>query len=239
MNSRTDGSAPPPSGPDPAHIARRIAERRNRLDLTEDDLATRAGMAPSYLRHLVQAGPDFDRAGFLRIAAALGLSYPELLEGRSDRPPGHGGAPTHPVLVHLGDEECWDRIGARGVGRIALPARTGPMVVPVNYLADAGTLVYRTDPHGAAAPEPGAAVSFQVDRVDDRLTRGWSVLVTGTADHVHDPAEVERLQQLETAYGTLPWAGGERPLWVRITPEQVTGRRIGAVGPDTGLSAQA
>ncbi|MET9612201.1 hypothetical protein [Kitasatospora indigofera] len=36
MNSRTDGSAPPPSGPDPARTARRIAERRGRLGLTED-----------------------------------------------------------------------------------------------------------------------------------------------------------------------------------------------------------
>ncbi|MFF1874043.1 pyridoxamine 5'-phosphate oxidase family protein [Streptomyces sp. CB03911] len=200
MNTRTDGSAPPPTGPDPAGIARRIAARRGRLDLSEDDLAGRAGMAPSYLRHLVQAGPDFDRAGFLRIAAALGLGFAELLEGRSDPPPGQGGAPTHPVLVHLTDEECWDRIGARGVGRIALPTRPGPTVVPVNYLVDAGTLAYRTDPHGAAAAEPGAAVSFQVDRVDDHLTSGWSVLVTGTAGHVHDPQAVERLRRLETEY---------------------------------------
>ncbi|GGV40677.1 hypothetical protein GCM10010495_67720 [Kitasatospora herbaricolor] len=110
----TSDGAPRPTGPDPAGVARWIAARRGRLDLSEDDLAARAGMAPSCLRHLVQAGPDFDRAAFLRIAAGLGLSYAELLEGRSGPSPGQGGAPTHPVLVHLTDDECRDRIGAVG-----------------------------------------------------------------------------------------------------------------------------
>lgn len=236
MNALAGGRPPDPLQPEPAGIARRIAERRNSLGLTEDDLATRAGMAPPYLRHLLRCGPAFDRAGFLRIAAALELTYAELLEGRSDRPPGQHSAPTHPVLAHLTEDECWDRLGSRGVGRLALPTGPAPTVLPVNYIADARTLAYRTDPRGAAAPSPGTAVSFQIDHVDDRLTTGWSVLVSGTADHVQDPEAVRHLEHLEAEYGTRPWAGGNRPLWVRIQPGRITGRRIGTTGPDTPLT---
>jgi len=58
---------------------------------------------------------------------------------------------------------------------------------------------------------------------DDAFSQGWSVLVRGMAHTVTDPAGVRRLD--EQAY-TGPWAGGDRDLWVRITPATVTGRRI-------------
>ncbi|GAA2740720.1 MULTISPECIES: helix-turn-helix domain-containing protein [Kitasatospora] len=232
MNSPADPTAHAVPPPDPADIARRIAERQGRLELTEEALARRAGMAPTYLRLLLTARTDFDPASLLRIAAALDLTYEELREGRSDPPPGQGPAPARPALVHLTTPECWDRLGPRGVGRIALSTGPGPTVLPVNYTADAGTIVYRTDPNGAAAPMRGTTVSFQVDHVDDHLSTGWSVLITGTAEHIDD---VEAIQRLETAYRTEPWAGGNRPLWVRIQPDTISGRRIGTIGPDSHL----
>jgi len=231
--NRTADAAPavPPS--DQAGVARRIAERQGELGLTEDALARRAGMAPTYLRYLLNAGPDFDPGGLLRVAAALDLTFQELREGRSGPPPGQGPAPARPALVQLLTRECWDRLGPGGVGRIALPTEPAPTVFPVNYTVDARTVLYRTDPDRAAAPARGSTVSFQVDHVDDRLSTGWSVLVTGTAEHIDDPEEARRL---ETEHGTEPWAGGSRTLWVRIRPDSVTGRRIGTIGPDGHLS---
>ncbi|BFV55394.1 pyridoxamine 5'-phosphate oxidase family protein [Kitasatospora sp. CMC57] len=232
MNRSDDPTATATPLPDSAAIARRIAERQGQLQLTEDMLATRAGMTPTYLRYLLKAEADFDPGGLVRIALALDLTYQELVEGRSDLPPGQGPAPTVPALVRLTTRECWDRVGGRGVGRIALPTEPGPTVLPVNYAVDAGSIVYRTDPDGAAAPAPGSAVSFQVDHIDDHLSTGWSVLIIGTAEHIDSS---EAIQRLETEHQMEPWAGGSRPLWVRIQPDTVSGRRIGAIGPDNHL----
>ncbi|MFI9328339.1 helix-turn-helix domain-containing protein [Kitasatospora sp. NPDC052868] len=218
---------------DPADVARRIADRRSQLGLTEEVLANRAAMSPSYLRHLLEAGPVFDPGGFVRIAAALRLGYQELLEGRADAPPGQPDAAPHPQLFHLTEAECWDRIGTHGVGRIALPVDPGPAVFPVNYTVDDGTIVFRTAAQGAATPDDGSPVSFQVDRIDDHLSQGWSVLLLGRARHVGDPDTVEHLRQLP---GTTSWAGGSHPLWVRIQPDEITGRRIASPGAPTAAA---
>ncbi|MCU7821269.1 helix-turn-helix domain-containing protein [Kitasatospora sp. DSM 101779] len=219
-------ASPGPGEPDPTEIARRIDERRDALGLSEAELAAKAGMATRYLQHLAEAGPAFDPGGFLRLASALGLSHRELVEGGTDRPPGQGRAPEHPVLVQLGVRECWERIGDHGVGRVALPAGPGPAVLPVNYVVDARTIAYRTTPHSAAAPDTGTTLSFQIDRIDEKLSRGWSVLLAGTAEHVTTHEEIERLNRHP---GSEPWAGGDNPLWIRIRPTRVTGRRVGSL----------
>lgn len=208
---------------EPAVLAQRVADRRAELGMAEQELALAAGMAPRYLRQVLDAGPGFDPGGFVRIAAALGLTYKELLEGRSDPPPGQAGPGAGPVLVHLTSQECWDMVGSHGVGRIALPAEPSPVVFPVNYTVDARTLVYRTALGAPAALDAGSAVSFQVDRVDERLSQGWSVLVAGTTEPVEDPAAVRALAERRAVE---PWAGGKRSLWMRIRPGRITGRRI-------------
>ncbi|SEG80499.1 Pyridoxamine 5'-phosphate oxidase [Actinacidiphila yanglinensis] len=215
--------------PDPRVLARRVAERRLQLGLSEGALATQAGMAPRYLQHLLGAGVDFDPGGFVRIAAALHLSYEDLIEGRITLPPGQGDPVEHPALHHLTVPECWDRLGSRGVGRVALPVEPSPAVIPVNYAvdvepSDTQSIVYRTARDSEAAPEAGAAVSFEVDRVDDHVSQGWSVLVTGVAEHIDDPAVAHRLTE---HHDTGPWTGDDVPLWVRICPDHVSGRRIG------------
>ena len=207
----------------PHDPASRVAERLTQLDMSKRELAQKAGMSQKYLEQLVTGEPDFDPAGLVRIAAALGLTRRELLEGRGDQPPGQESAAERPVLARLTETECWDKLGTHGVGRIALPTEPGPAVFPVNYVVDSRTIVYRTAERGAAAPEGGASVSFETDRIDDDLSQGWSVLVTGTAERIEDAAAAERLAE---RHDLEPWAGGNRPLWVRVRPAQVTGRHI-------------
>ncbi|MER5865062.1 pyridoxamine 5'-phosphate oxidase family protein [Kitasatospora sp. NPDC002040] len=229
LDSSTARTTPPS---DQGVLARRVADRQHHLDLTDEALARRAGMTPAYLRLLMTAGAGFDPAGLLRLGAAMDLTYRELTEGPDDPPPGQGPPVVHPVLIHLTAQECWDRLGSGGVGRIALAAEPGPTVLPVNYTVRSGSVLYRTAPHGAAAPRPGTVVSFQVDRIDDSTSTGWSVLLTGPARPVEDPAEI---QDLESQPGAEPWAGGNRPQWVRIRPDTLTGRRIGTVTPGDHL----
>jgi hypothetical protein len=107
---------------------------------------------------------------------------------------------------------------------VALPAEPGPPAVfPVNDAVDARTILYRTTPEGPAVPGAGRPVTFEIDRMDDAVSRGWSVLVTGTAEQIGEPDATARLA---AAHGLRPWAGGHRPLWIRIHPDHVSGRTI-------------
>ena len=47
--------------------------------------------------------------------------------------------------------------------------------------------------------------------------------LTGPAHRVRHPAELHRLQEDAVIW---PWPGGEREVYVRIIPSQITGRRI-------------
>jgi hypothetical protein len=68
-------------------------------------------------------------------------------------------------------------------------------------------------------------VSFSVDRIDDALAEGWSVLASGAVAIIPDPAG----RAVAARLGIEPWAGGQRGLVVRLTPCEITGRRIRAV----------
>jgi hypothetical protein len=65
-------------------------------------------------------------------------------------------------------------------------------------------------------------IGFEIDRVDEAVSEGWSVLVSGQARRVDDPEEVVRLSSLDLE----PWAGGTRHVLVKIAPVTVTGRVI-------------
>lgn len=223
---------PEPSGPaaggsfDGESVTGRIALRREQLGMSREELATRAGMSMAYLGQVEDLGTDFDPAALMRLAVVLGLSYEDLTEGSREAPPGRGGPAPRPVLQRLSEGECWERLGTHGIGRLAYttgsPERA-PVVVPVNFLVDGRTVVYRTDPAGTAAVASGTQLAFETDHVDEGSRLGWSVLVTGTADRITDAAVVESLAGRP---GAEPWAGGTRELWIRVVPREVSGRAI-------------
>ncbi len=132
-------------------------------------------------------------------------------------------AARSPRLTELNEEECRGLLSTHGVGRLAVPTEGAPVIVPVNYSIVDDAVVFRTRADSVPAQGRGREVAFEVDRVDDALSQGWSVLVRGRAEAVTDPDSVRRF--VERAYSE-PWAGGERDLWMRIEPTAVTGRRI-------------
>ncbi|GHG49351.1 helix-turn-helix domain-containing protein [Streptomyces griseocarneus] len=226
-----DGEAPRPgdpagSSPREDTVAVRSALRRAQLGLTEEEVAGRAGMSLAYLRQLETFSGDFDPAAVMRLAAALEMSYEELTQGRGDAPPGQRAAGAHPTLMRLSERECWDRLGTHGIGRLGLSGDAGPVLLPVNFLVDARTIVYRTEADGAAAVASGTRIAFETDHLDEQRASGWSVLVTGTADRITDAGAVRVLSERP---GARPWPGGRRDVWVRIVPDQVSGRAIRAV----------
>lgn len=127
------------------------------------------------------------------------------------------------TLRTLNPAECFDLLEPGGIGRVGFASADGIMVLPVNFAVTAATIIFRTAPDTLLALHADAHVGFEVDRIDEALHTGWSVLVQGHAHTVTDEREV---QHLEDRTRLEPWAGGARDVFVRIAPTRISGRRI-------------
>ena len=207
----------------PGDLARRIVHRRNELGISTEELAQRVGIDPTYLKYFERSADARLSAGTLNlIALALGTSPLALEGGDFERPMAQGRAGRHAALEALSQEHCEVQLAAGGVGRVVYSTDRGPVALPVNFRFAEGSIVLSTDLAKAHHLERQAVVGFEIDRVDDAMSEGWSVLVSGRARRVDDPDEVVRFSSLDLE----PWAGGPRHALVKITPETVTGRVI-------------
>lgn len=216
-----------PSPPDPGDLSRRIAQRRTELHLSQAQLAARAGLTLRYVEYLERYPARPSPAALRQLAAALRTTPTVLLGGGANMPPGQCRLAGLRAVSKLMPAECRRLIAPGGVGRIAFGTISGPIVVPVNFAVLADTLVIRTAEGTVIDGHADEQVALEVDHIDEALCQGWSVLVRGSAHRVAHPAELHRLQEDAALW---PWAGGEREVYVRIIPREITGRRIG-LGP--------
>jgi nitroimidazol reductase NimA-like FMN-containing flavoprotein (pyridoxamine 5'-phosphate oxidase superfamily) len=189
-------------------VGRRVALRREQLGLSLDEVAERAGMAPSYVQYVEEQSDTIGSSALLRLAAALRTTGRQLLGVGPEHPAEALAPPPRTVLQELEPEDCWSRLSEHGVGCLALTTDAGPVVLPVSYAVIDGAIVYRTETGEAPAAAAGSEVAFEIDQVDDAIAAGWSVLAVGRAERVTPPEEE---------------AAGKRELWIRIVPDQVRG----------------
>lgn len=131
-----------------------------------------------------------------------------------------------PIELSREESESLLRLGV--VGRVAVTTPDGPYIVPVNYSVVDDAVVLRTTPYSLLGRNGrDAVVAFEVDRLDHDEHHGWSVLARGRAEVVTDPVELKRI---ETSCPPRPWAGGNRPLFLRIAWTEISGRRLGRAG---------
>ncbi|GAA4208829.1 hypothetical protein GCM10022252_74540 [Streptosporangium oxazolinicum] len=213
----------------PGDLGRRITRRRETLGLNREELANRAGINASYLAYVEQraAAPAIETIE--RLASALDTSTAELLGATVDQPPGQGRAALHPELESLDAKECLRLISPGGIGRLAFDDLEGPTILPVNYVLHEGCVIFRTAFGGPFDANLNTGlkgvefkIAFEIDRIDDANREGWSVLIRGGVHHVSTAEE----QAAVIALSVQPWAGGDRELYVKITPTDITGRRI-------------
>lgn len=132
------------------------------------------------------------------------------------------GLPEPRRLVVLDVDECLALLKGQDLGRLAFLNDGRPAILPVNYLLDQGTAVFRYAYGTVLDSIPEQRVAFEVDHTDPASHAGWSVVVEGKAEEVWRPEELADLRAL-----TLhPWAPGNRAHYVRILSSAVTGRRI-------------
>jgi nitroimidazol reductase NimA-like FMN-containing flavoprotein (pyridoxamine 5'-phosphate oxidase superfamily) len=138
----------------------------------------------------------------------------------------------------LTKQECFGLLAGQQLGRVVLVDDRGPLALPVNFVVDQHSLLFRSDAGTKlAVASRGSRVAFEVDGIDAATHTGWSVLVRGEAVEVTDPAELERVRRLPLS----PWAPGPKACYVRILPTTLTGRRIALPEdpPRTWLGSQA
>ena len=137
---------------------------------------------------------------------------------QSNAPTDHGG------LEVLSLEECRRLLGTQQIGRLAFISAGEPLIMPLNYRMYQGDIVFRTttgEKLNAARNAP--SVGFEIDDWDAETQTGWSVIVSGRAQDVDDSDEITNLDEL----GLRPWANVvARNDWVRIVPDEISGRRI-------------
>ena len=141
--------------------------------------------------------------------------------------PGH---PTdHAGLEILPLDECLRLLASVPVGRVGFFADGELVILPVNHAVDGQDLVFRTA-RGTklSAAEGQSLVAFEADEYDQETRSGWSVLVNGRAEVVYDDADIRRLSHLSLhAWVLHSWAtAAQRPVWIRIRPVSVSGRRV-------------
>lgn len=121
-------------------------------------------------------------------------------------------------------DECLDRLRSITVARLAFVRHGEAEVLPVMVGVDGATLVFRTTWgskfEAAAARHP---VTIEADHVDFATETGWSVIVKGTAAVEYDATVLARLESLGVPY----WMrDATETFWVRVSPDEVSGREV-------------
>jgi hypothetical protein len=102
--------------------------------------------------------------------------------------------------LELTEADCWTLLGAASLGRVVFTHRA---------------IVSR------AAAGDGSVVGYEVDDLDPVRHTGWSVIATGMARLVRDPAAIARYEQL-----LEPWIAGQMDHVISMEPEFVSGIRL-------------
>lgn len=128
---------------------------------------------------------------------------------------------THETPVQrIPDDECWALLGHEEFGRLAFRLVDEVHLVPLNYLVDDGTLLFRTAPGAKLlAAELESDVAFEIDWHDDRAA--WSVVARGHIRRL-DESEEDRVDALPLR----SWVDPPKYDVIQLVPTSVTGRRF-------------
>lgn len=134
-----------------------------------------------------------------------------------------------PGMTVLTESECWKLMARTEVGRLVVCVGGNPEIFPVNFVTDNRTVLIRTaEGTKLAAVAANPQVAFEVDGFDPVRGEAWSVIVRGTARVLDKLNEIHAAQELPL----VPWHATPKPIFVRIEPAAISGRRFTA---DRGL----
>jgi uncharacterized protein len=126
-------------------------------------------------------------------------------------------------MEQLTTDRCWELLTSAEVGRLAVCLGPFPDIFPVNFVVDERSIVFRTaEGTKLAGAVLGQAVAFEVDGYDPDRGEAWSVVAKGPAIELGTMVDLFAADDLPL----FPWHASPKPRYVRIRPEEVTGRRF-------------
>ncbi|HXQ43504.1 MAG TPA: pyridoxamine 5'-phosphate oxidase family protein [Acidimicrobiales bacterium] len=132
--------------------------------------------------------------------------------------------------VELDRAQCLALLRGARIARVVLSIDCIPVALPVNVSVLDEDVIFCTDRGSKlTAAVEGQVVSVEADDADLMYRTGWSVLVTGIAQLVTEPADREW-----ACSHLLPWAPGPHPFLVKVPSTLISGRRLTWDGPDAG-----
>ena len=134
------------------------------------------------------------------------------------------------AMTVLSEDQCWDLISGVALGRYVTSVGGRSEIFPVNFVVQRKSLLFRT---AEGTKLFGSVVNHQVlfEADDHNVAEGWSVIVRGIAHVLTTSAEIDEAERA----GLYPWIATEKLHYVRITPNEITGRRfVFGPEPDTG-----
>ncbi len=128
----------------------------------------------------------------------------------------------------LGTSDCWALLRSCEVGRLAVSVDDRPDIFPLNYVVDHGAIVVRTaEGSKLSAAIANPQVAFEVDSCSVLAGQAWSVVLKGVLQ------PIEHVDDLIDAMGLplFPWHAAPGQRYLRLVPEDISGRRFVAAEP--------
>jgi uncharacterized protein len=129
------------------------------------------------------------------------------------------------AVTLLEESACWRLLRSSEVGRLAVSIDDHPDIFPINYLVDDKSIVFRTaegTKFAAAVIRP--SVAFEVDGYEPDVGEAWSVVVKGRAQEISMHELVDTM-----AFPLFPWHAAPKHRFVRIVPDDISGRHFHVV----------
>ncbi|TWP35829.1 pyridoxamine 5'-phosphate oxidase family protein [Leekyejoonella antrihumi] len=128
-----------------------------------------------------------------------------------------------PAVSTLTDSACWAHLRSAAVGRLAVCVKGQPEILPINYVVDHTTIVFRTaEGTKFSAAVAGGDLALEADGYDPETSEAWSVVIKGSGKHIVRPDDLIDTTELPL----LPWHPGPKDRFIRILAREITGRRF-------------
>lgn len=126
-------------------------------------------------------------------------------------------------MTILSDAECWELLARAPYGRLAVAVNRFPDIFPINFASD-GRAIYFVTASGSKLLSlvTDARVTFEIDGFDEAAGEAYSVVVHGTARTLRSGEDRDYVDGL----GLHPWSLHEKPWYVRIDVESMSGREF-------------
>ncbi|MEU6998161.1 pyridoxamine 5'-phosphate oxidase family protein [Nonomuraea sp. NPDC046570] len=125
-------------------------------------------------------------------------------------------------INELSREQALELLGTVSLGRVVFTRNALPAIRPVNHIVDGEAIIIRSHLGAAIVSHSdgprGAVVAYEADNLDPDAHLGWSVIVTGTAHIIREPAAIARYERL-----LRPWVAREMDYVISIHADMITG----------------